>query len=528
MTAEASSKPPTAAKPITVGEYLNYVIPGLKDELPPKWPPDVFGVAAAILHKSGSYSHAVCHPWPPAQNWTKSVRSLGKAWRTTSNSGSQIPTTVKTLWKRLLRKRGTALQEISHDVELCRILLELSAIADEACVGIGLWSEEDFLIQAHERLLQVSTLCHSIHPSRLRVLPKLHTPQSGLTIRSFSHNLALCLTGDITPHWYIVPAHSSEPHSLNLLLIPWPPFINPSQFRHCKSMLTNMPDEYGFFTCDPSKLQHGLLGNVKKLLTNAKQLVGRIDGVVFPEASLSVAQQERICRTVLKEGAFLIAGVSEPSGENSIGQNYVELDIPLSQRHYVAIKQHKHHRWKLEKAQIAQYGIGGNLDPERFWWESISIEDRNLTFVALRKSLAMSVLICEDLARQDPVAELVRAVGPNLVIAVLMDGPQLASRWSARYATVLADDPGCSVLTLTSIGMAVLSRPVNAVSCSRSVALWRDARSGGPVEITLPDGAGGLVLNLTMKDIEEWTADGRSDQGCTTYTLLSGTHPVFP
>jgi hypothetical protein len=125
------------------------------------------------------------------------------------------------------------------------------------------------------------------------------------------------------------------------------------------------------------------------------------------------------------------------------------------------------------------------------------------------------------------VAELVRAVGPNLVIALLMDGPQLASRWSARYATVLADDPGCSVLTLTSVGMAVLSSPMNTVSGSRSVALWKDARSGGPVEIRLPEGAGALVLNLTMKDIEEWTADGRSDQGCTTYTLLSGTHPVF-
>src|SRR5260370_18505557 len=113
-------------------------------------------------------------------------------------------------------------------------------------------------------------------------------------------------------------------------------------------------------------------------------------------------------------------------------------------------------------------------------------------------------------------------------MGVLMDGCRLGAGWAARYATVLDDDPGCSVLTLTSIGMAVLSRPMNAVYCSGSVALWKDARSGGPAEITLPDGAGGLVLNLTMKDIEEWTADGRSDRGCTTYTLLSGTHPVFP
>jgi hypothetical protein len=45
------------------------------------------------------------------------------------------------------------------------------------------------------------------------------------------------------------------------------------------------------------------------------------------------------------------------------------------------------------------------------------------------------------------------AIGPNLVIALLMDGPQLENRWPARYATVLAEDPGSAVLTVTSLGM---------------------------------------------------------------------------
>lgn len=70
------------------------------------------------------------------------------------------------------------------------------------------------------------------------------------------------------------------------------------------------------------------------------------------------------------------------------------------------------------------------------------------------------MLVCEDLARQDPAADLIRAVGPNLLIALLMDGPQLSGRWPARYASVLAEDPGTSVLTLTSLGMAERSRPI--------------------------------------------------------------------
>ena len=42
----------------------------------------------------------------------------------------------------------------------------------------------------------------------------------------------------------------------------------------------------------------------------------------------------------------------------------------------------------------------------------------------------------------DEVAELIRDVGPTLVVTILLDGPQLATRWTARYAGVLADDPG--------------------------------------------------------------------------------------
>ena len=63
----------------------------------------------------------------------------------------------------------------------------------------------------------------------------------------------------------------------------------------------------------------------------------------------------------------------------------------------------------------------------------------------IRETATLSVLICEDLARYDPVLTVMNAIGPNLVIALLMDGPQLERRWCGRYATALADDPGSSV-----------------------------------------------------------------------------------
>src|SRR5690606_18576218 len=108
-----------------------------------------------------------------------------------------------------------------------------------------------------------------------------------------------------------------------------------------------------------------------------------------------------------------------------------------------------------------------------------------------------SVLICEDLARQDPVAELVRAVGPNLVIALLMDGPQLEGRWSDRYATVLADDPGSSVLTVTNAGMVKLDT-WQGNGRSNSVALWRDAVSGKSQKIELRRSTKAVSLLLRL------------------------------
>ena len=110
--------------------------------------------------------------------------------------------------------------------------------------------------------------------------------------------------------------------------------------------------------------------------------------------------------------------------------------------------------------------------------------------------LTMVSLVCEDLAQNDDVATLIRSVGPTLVLTALLDGPQLASRWAARYASVLADDPGSAVLTLTSFGMVQRSRP-HGRQPSPIIALWKDPGSGVR-EIPLEAGAHGVVLSVCM------------------------------
>ena len=100
-----------------------------------------------------------------------------------------------------------------------------------------------------------------------------------------------------------------------------------------------------------------------------------------------------------------------------------------------------------------------------------------------------------------------RSVGPSLVYAPLLDGPQLNSRWAARYASVMADDPGSAVLTLTSFGMAQRSRP-GGRAASPVVALWKDPVRGAR-EIALESGAEGILLTVCAEQRMRWSADGR-------------------
>jgi hypothetical protein len=337
-----------------------------------------------------------------------------------------------------------------------------------------------------------------------------------------------CSSGDVKAKWVEWPYRKKR--CFNLLLAPWPLKVHPKDFKSitpAEAGLRDMPKKFGFFGYEPplNVDKHPL--KLRKMLKNAEMIVDEIHGVVFPELALTSEQYKRIKTTLMRRGIFLICGVRKPpTSSGKAGKNYLQFDIPVGRAPTKPIEQNKHHRWRLDKRQIVQYGLGSCLDVDRNWWEHISIKGREINFVVLDDWLTVCALICEDLARQDPVSEIVRAVGPNLVIALLMDGPQLASRWPARYATVLADDPGSSVLTLTSVGMSELSRPPSNPTSSRAIALWKDAKTGDAISIELPPNKDGAILSLSCELETEWSADGRNDGGTTGYPTLSGIHFV--
>jgi hypothetical protein len=114
------------------------------------------------------------------------------------------------------------------------------------------------------------------------------------------------------------------------------------------------------------------------------------------------------------------------------------------------------------------------------WWEQIDVHGRAVAFYVVREGASLAVLVCEDLARHDPVMPAVLSVGPNLVIALLMDGPPMKDRWPGRYATVLAEDPGSSVLTLTCLGMVNRSSMPGEPQ-RREIGLWKQRGSDAKV-----------------------------------------------
>ena len=160
---------------------------------------------------------------------------------------------------------------------------------------------------------------------------------------------------------------------------------------------------------------------------------------------------------------------------------------------------------------MQSYGLTG-LDQTKSWWERLDILSRSLDLLVYRGKSTLTTLICEDLARVDPCQAVVRAVGPNLLIALLMDGPQIGERWPGRYATVLAEDPGTSVLSLTSFGLMARQNRLGKFGQSSSIALWKDEKNG-PQKLELHRNAEAMVLELTPALKQERTLDGRLDDG---------------
>jgi hypothetical protein len=521
--------PSPAAEP-TISSYFDAFAPAPPWERLTAWPPDVFALANLLLDHAEAYRLAVAPPpgrrWPPTADWNQRIEEAGRDWAAAAAANAAAPVAVQVHWDALTPFKDRPIPPLVEAWELWAALLTLHAMADQACAGLAAMQPPSRFERALWDLLAAAgTLCH-LSSSRVRVLPKTQFATRGITIRSLSRYLALSYE-PVDVRWRriesLVGRQPVRVAEYNTVIAPWPLEVRASDFRPVPGPLDNMPSEsYGFFEFAPrTTLDHQHLAG---LLAAAASKASSIDCVILPEGAIDESELAGLEKLLEAHAVtYLVTGVRQPPSGAGLAGNYLHLGVATPEGWY-RFRQPKHHRWLLDRAQISQYHLSRVLDPDKLWWEAIELPARKVQVLDVGGGSTMVPLVCEDLARMDEVTDLLLRIGPTLVITVLLDGPQLDMRWSCRYASVLSDEPGSAVLTVTSFGMAVRSQPPG-VPRSRAVAMWSDP-STGRHEIELGRGASGILITGSVAAKTVWTADGRCHPAGTPDITLTGVHQL--
>ena len=529
----------------------------------PRWPPDVFAVAAFLLQQSDSYAFVQHHKKGELgyelEEESDILKITGELWSKLPRLEEEFHQTVDRLWQ-VIAFSEDLISSARADSPWVIAAAKLVIIADVACAGIGFhtYKDDDEIdwIPAIYSLLNIGymtgeeaerdifsseesgqsifeyaarkvkevddpyrsggalTACLFVSSTVLCVHPKARTPTVGCTLRSLTHHLSLHPSaGQLKSLWKMPEVtYGNVRDEFNVLIIPYPYSISDSAFVGTRPK----GRMFGLFHIEPLWLDaeclpgQSLTDLVKRLFVSATSSVGQVDAIVFPEAALDESTFDSIARTLADldggEQLILISGIT-PKGKSTEFENKVKCQLIVDSERAV-YEQRKHHRWKLDAKQIADYSLEGRLQKDVAWWENIQVHGRELNYFVFRKGSCLATLICEDLARTDPCQSSIRAVGPNLLIALLMDGPQLMQRWPSRYAMGLADDPGTSVLSVTSLGLIERSNK-HYPDPKLTVGLWRDLNK--TTELNLEPGEHGLVLKLKSRCVTEETLDGRQD-----------------
>jgi hypothetical protein len=507
-----------------------------------EWPPDVFALTNLVLARAEAFRYALAgQGWPPSRfgDWGQAVEEAGRRWTGWAEDRvGAVPDLVAAEWRVVRERAEMPLEQLAGggDRRVCEALLTLHAIADEACAGLGVALDRAdgegcvYRARGRELLARTGSLAR-IDTRFLRVLPKVRTPPVG--VPAFSRYA--CVQGPgIEVSWRKIPARHRgtdlRSEYATLLLLPWPLQVQASDFHPVEGSVQRLTkDPFGFFEFAPSEeLDLDLLDRV---LVAARKEAGSVDVVVLPESAVEERELDDLEAVLAAHGVIsLQTGVRQPMRKpGEFPSNWLHVGFnpglekggPLASREadpWLHLRQNKHNRWSLDEDQVDQYHLGGALHPHIRWWEAMDVPRKAIQFIEVAE-LVLVGLVCEDLAHNDNIAQLIRSVGPTFVQTHLLDGPQLASRWAARYASVLADDPGSAVLTLSSFGMVERARPHDR-DASRVIALWKDP-ARGVREIPLEPRAHAVLLTVSMDRATRYSADRRwpVENGTSVYAV---------
>jgi hypothetical protein len=329
-------------------------------------------------------------------------------------------------------------------------------------------------------------------------------------------------------HSLLITRHRYE--KVTYYLYHWSTGLVSEANKKCK--VFDLKNKYGHFKVnqtwlpkDPNILAEFILSFINETIEKTDD---KVHAVVMPELALNSTTTKALKNLLQTKSQIeiLISGAQWESNKKTHAN--VAYTCLFSKNRKISTEwyQAKHHRWKLDSSQLKQYKLTNALSSNKSWWEEIDIEARSISFYMFRPGAILTSLVCEDLARTDPVQPIIKSVGPNLVVSLLQDGPQWVKRWPGRYATVLSEDPGSSILTLTSAGMLERSMEYGDLRTPRTIALWKD-QSSSAKELDLPRNHHGLLLNLAINKETNLTLDGRSDKRESSNIKLKQTKPIM-
>ena len=426
-------------------------------------------------------------------------------------------------------KAKVQVEELLKDPEYLKLLFELYVASDECSYLIQneIYQAPNALISKYAEALiarkerSIISSLSQCDKSNGVIQFKSHTPQAGISLNSLSHDLAYIKPGVEVAALVGNSTQSRESNQYNVLILPWPLEVKDEFFQQDDKPTLQMDEEFGFF----AYVNHHAITcqMVIYAIESCEELSP--DLVVIPECAVSSKDKRNLLEGL--RAHFATKGTTPPIiifgifGEGDCRGTYGEnsLDLLYENRfvdRYVGENQKKHHRWALDETQLNTYGLGHVLSTDKVkWWENCSTGERKL--ISYRDDyIHICPLICEDLARQDPIAPVLRSLGPDLVVALLLDGPQIPQRWPGTYAKMLTEEPGCSVLSISPYGMTQRStgdiNPATGLNYepSSNVALWSEV-GGAQQTLELEKGRVGILLTLKFSEQKQWSADGRGE-----------------
>lgn len=529
---------------------------------PPSWvkiplnAADVFAVTGILLEDSGAFAfHGVDHKTPhmdfPKLALGKAEMdaclNLGSKWIDESRTP---PAQIQKLWDELMsyghfplsyRAYRFAKPKKRNNNYWWSAAHKLFVIADHACARMGYSASaanENTIAGDHWRMHALKIAKDSQREGRIHhiglqesltdlsdpdvvcVQPKSLVPRVGAGTRVFSENLALLRSRGLVRTQWLINDHRqgvTGDSGINILAIPFPYEFGDDEFITKEIHGLTDDSKTRVFRLKQTWLQNvpfkAFKAQVKALISECMDKHDKpIHAIVLPELALNqkrFLEFAKFVKNLAPELEFIVSGTSENCQDSPKEGNYIwirkfkvgEDGVHAEDDGFIDISQSKHHRWNLNGAQIRDYrlghGVGGGLD-ESAHWENFAGRPRELNFVAYRQRSCFCGIICEDLARSEPAHEIIRAIGPNLLFALLMDGPQIAPRWGARYSSMFSDDHGCAVMTLSSLALVAASNKKRAKK-NHSVLYFRSPNMS-EAESFEGDGPGSAVLVRLVPD----------------------------